>query len=265
MIAINNYDSKYLPTFKSYKHEVFNQNGTIKYRGDTCMFRGDLDFTKIVNFFENKYKDISKVKVIIHACSDGEEVYSFIAKLLDSIGIQKASKYFPVSARDIDEGHINLAKSGKYTIEDFEQYFINSNLSNGYKQYFDNNGINFSRICISAKENLKNHVNFSTSNILDDVKSNKLKNTVLFARNFWPYLSKEDAKKLAKYLSYNMDNSSALIIGNFDKSYNIDFLLNEYGFIEDDSIANLFLKDNRNNINNSIKKYLRLLKKIIKK
>jgi hypothetical protein len=62
-----------------------------------------------------------------------------------------------------------------------------------------------------------------------------------------------------------MDNSSALIIGDFDKTYNIDILLREYGFKEDYNITNLFLKDNKNNINDSIKKYLRLLKKIIKK
>ena len=51
-----------------------------------------------------------------------------------------------------------------------------------------------------------------------------------------------DREKLAKTLSERMDETSALIIGDFDRVSNIDKLLESYGFVQNSKITNLFEK-----------------------
>ena len=55
----------------------------------------------------------------MHACSDGEEVYSFLGVLISRLR-DKAAKFLPVAAKDIDAEHIKLAKKGIYNITNTE-------------------------------------------------------------------------------------------------------------------------------------------------
>ena len=58
-------------------------------------------------------------------------------------------------------------------------------------------------------------VDFKVSNLLHDYKRIEPENSIVFARNFWPYL-KEDAITLAKKLASRMGENSTLILGRFD-------------------------------------------------
>ena len=91
--------------FKHYKHEILDKSGCVINRGDTCLFRWDLDFDYLINYMEYKYRDTDKVNIIAHACSVGEEVFSLISKMIDNLGINNSEKYFPIDARDINQTH----------------------------------------------------------------------------------------------------------------------------------------------------------------
>lgn len=216
--------------FCHYKNTVYKKTGDIAYRGDTCLFRCDLDFNMLIKFIEEKYKDIPNVKIIAHACSVGEEVYSFLAILNDMLGENKAKKYLPILARDIDRKHIQMAKDGYYKLMQPERDAINYYLGNKFYNYFDNIDNKFFKNYVRAKDSLKSQVKFKQSDIINDSKDTNYKNTVLFARNFWPYLDPHDAEKLAMNLSKNMDDTSLLVIGNYDLMSGTHLLLDGYGF-----------------------------------
>ena len=221
--------------FKHFRHDILNKSGHVVNRGDTCFFRSDLDFDYLINFLEYKYRDTNKVNIIAHACSDGEEIFSFLSKLIDSLGVKNINKYIPVDARDIDSGHIKLAQKGEYNLESYEHGAIKFYLSSGFKNYFSN----ISPKIVKVSNQLKNCVNFSQSDILNDVKNINFNDTVLFARNFWHYLDDECIDKLAMNLSHKMNKSSTLVIGDFDKQYNIDRILRMYHFHET-KVPNVF-------------------------
>lgn len=228
----------YALPFGTYFNNVIDNEGILKYRGDTCLCRQDLYFPEIVDYLDNKYKDTPKVNVIMHACSDGEEVYSFLGVLISRLK-DKAAKFLPLSAKDIDINHIKLAKRGVYNITKSEYEITNDCMNGDFFNYFEmtlpqvskDPKLKYTRT-VKVEHSLKTLVNFQQGNILYDVKNMDMKNTVLFARNFWPYLSKDEITQLAHTLARKMDDSSTLIIGEYDKEYGIDRILKREGFIE---------------------------------
>lgn len=222
--------------FKSYQHAVLNKYGAVVNRGDTCLFRWDLDSAGLIKYLEKKYAGVDKVNLIAHASSVGEEVYSFIAVMLNMLGSDKAMKYLPVKAFDKEQHFVDIAKRGEYTVKSFEKGAIDYYLGSCFNNYFDYLDVNR----VKVRSEFQNLVKFFQSDILEDVKNINFDNTVLFARNFWHYLDEEDIYKLAMNLSHRMNKSSTLIIGDFDKQFNIDRILNNYGFKESGTVGNVF-------------------------
>ena len=238
----------YNPSFGIFFNDVNNDDGGLCYRGDTVLCRDDLYFPEVIDYLDSKYKNVSKVNVIMHACSDGEEVYSFLSVLISSLG-QKAAKFLPVKAKDIDSEHLKLAQKGIYHITDSEYIMANDCMNGNFYNFFEpipNKTSKDPRLkyttAVKVDNSLKSLVMFEQRNIIEDAKKNDFKNTVLFARNFWPYLSIEERHELAKTLSKKMDKTSTLIIGDYDKEdADIGALLRMYGF-EETHVNNVFEK-----------------------
>ena len=253
-------------SFGTYFNNVKNDyDKKVIYRGDTCMCRDDLYFPDFVSFLNDKYNSVPNVNVIAHACSDGEEVYSFLGVLKSQLG-DKADKFLPVIAKDIEPEHLARAQKGKYYLRAYEHYVANASMNNKFCDYFENsdspididikNNFKFSEkpIQVRVKDCLKNNVIFKQGNIIYDVNKTDFTNTVLLARNFWPYLSFDDRKRLANTLSKKMDETSTLVIGDYDKDEaNVDALLKSYGFVET-AVENVYekLKPEKNKDNKNI-------------
>jgi len=236
------------PSFGIFFKDVNYDDGELRYRGDTALCRDDLYFPEVVDFLDNKYKNVPKVNVLMHACSDGEEVYSFLGVLISRLK-QKAAKFLPLTAKDIDSEHLILAKRGVYNISDTEFVMANDYMNGEFYDYFEpmpslgskDRRLKYTKT-VKVEHSLKSLVNFSYGDILEDAKKTNFKNTVLFARNFWPYLSADERHSLAKMLSKKMDESSTLIIGDYDREQaDIDTLLRMYGF-EETKAVNVFEK-----------------------
>ena len=225
---INTTNKIYTPSFGVYYHTLEDKAGNIIYRGDTCFFRKDFNWPKFVDFIYEKYKDVNDVQIILHACSNGEEAYSLIPVLIERLG-RDAQKFFPILAKDIDATHIDLAKKGKYCMTFIEKQKACIYTNNKFDKYFNEIKLN-SKEVVEPKEILKSAVKFEVGDILKDIQTIPLKNKILLARNFMPYLGREKVYEYIQSLAKNFDKTTTLVIGGFDSEYGMDYVLEKYGF-----------------------------------
>jgi len=221
----NNYHNT---TFKSWNRTVYkelysNANPAprkIAHRNDTRFYRDGEFWKDACAFFVNKFKDVDKVNVYSYACSDGSEPLTFVMQLLSNYSQNIANKFFPVEARDIDVYAILKAKSKDYTMNSSEIYDINKFTNHQFLRYF---------CCTSQIENnkgekpydvskeLTNNINYDVKDINIDYVNIKPENSIVFARNFWPYMENwTDRRDLLYKLSSQMGKNSYLVIGDFD-------------------------------------------------
>lgn len=229
--------SQYAPkakTFRSLHREVTHKKmfGTSKlsHRNDTSFFRDGEFWSELTSFIINKYKDKSKVNVYSYGCSDGSEAYSFVMSMITNLG-ENAKKFFPVIAKDFDSYVIKKAKSRDwYFIEDSERANINVHTNSRYNQFFKEIDYNYAYVT----DELYNNVKFSVGDINDDYKNIEPNNSIIFVRNFWPYLPDDISREnLVSNLYDRLKPGSLVIIGQFDRlgtCFGIDNLLKTKGF-----------------------------------
>ena len=243
----NNYNNKYFqPSFGIWHRDVYKAGAKgieeLAYRNDTCFFRDAFFWEKLTNYFEQKFSKTNKVNVYCYGCSDGSEPYTFAMKVL-ARGEDFALKFLPIQARDIDGIAICKALEGEYKLDKNEIFHVEQSLADGFvivdedvikikkykssnlRDYFDYS--EYSRdylmpdgkLEVKAKDVLKKTVKFAMGDIFEDYKNINPVNSVVFARNFWPYV--EDSKKCGKFfadLYKHLYNGSLFIIGQYDNS-----------------------------------------------
>lgn len=188
----------------------------------TCFFRPDFGWEKATKFIIEKYKDLPKVNVYNYGCSNGSEIYSFLMYLESNYGENILNKFSPIIAKDFDNFAIEVAKKGILSANIEELNNINKYTHNKFLNYFDiDKEFSFKNdVVIKPKKNLSDKVFFETADILKDYKNIKPNNSIVFARNFWIYLSDEDRKELAKNLYNHLGENSLLILGSHDNHQN---------------------------------------------
>lgn len=220
------------PQFKANNRRICNKSGDLLYKTTTYFFRDDLHWDALVSLLSEKYRNTARVNVINHACSNGEEPYSLVVKLLHSLG-DTAEKFFPIKAKDIDQDNINSAKAGRMGIILNDMYRINGYTKDNINTYFDyEKALNpMNDMVLSPKSNIKDKVQFTRADIFDELDTMQGHNTVLLCRNVWPYMTPEKRELLAEKLSKTLDKTSLLVTGSFDESVNIPQILKDKGFI----------------------------------
>lgn len=217
--------------FHGNSRTIYKEQGKIAYRTTTSFFREDMNWDKFVSFLIDKYKNVPKVNIIAHACSNGAEPYSLAIKLMERNC--DPQKFFPILARDINPENIIAAKSGIIGIKNYELYKINAETKNNIGKYFKISKRFFTvdDIALKPKPNLKDKVEFIQADILKDIENVPKSNTVILCRNFWPYLAESKREFLAHKLS-KLDKSSLVVFGSFDSSSDVYGLLSDAGFKE---------------------------------
>ena len=251
----NNYSiyNKKSPSCRGNCRVVDEPKKNLFYRTTTYFFRPDMDWEGFASLLKRKYKDVSKVNFINHCCSNGQETYSCVASLINYLGEEDAKKFFPIIAKDFDEINIEAAKkylpmklySGeishitRHTHNEPKKYFnveFNTNFDMGHDIYERD------LLLLSPKDILKRNVEFSQGDILEDIDNMSSKNTVLLCRNFWPYLDAFKREKLAQKLEDKFDESSIVVIGDYDEEdCKVSKLLIEHKFLPT-AVRNVFQK-----------------------
>ena len=245
---INSYNNP----FKANERFVMQGLRGTPYGTNTWFLRNDFDWKNFADFIDKKYKDISKVSFIDHACSSGYETYSIVATLISKLK-EKAEKFFPIIARDIDVNNISMAneddlelgndltiKRVKEYIPDIRKYFNiikdeaeKSTEHTDYRKY---------PYFLRPKEILKKNINFAVGDIFVDLDQCSGQNNILFCRNFWPYLKDYEMKFLMNKIADKFTDSSSLIaIGSFDRGMNVDKGLVDRDF-EETELKNIFCR-----------------------
>ena len=176
----------------------------------TEFFRQDVCWNRFIDLLNMKYKNADKVNIICHACSDGEEAYSLALKLITDFG-EKAEKFFPIIARDINHDNICLAKAGEFAVSDIELDRIDTYSEGNFSKFFNSIGH-----YIKAKDILKDKIIFEQGDILTDVEQFGAENTVIMCRNILPNMPPAMRKELAEKLSKYIAPSSLVVFGEWD-------------------------------------------------
>lgn len=214
------------PSFTSNAREVKNIIGEVTNRNSTKFFRIDFPWDSFTEHLIRKYANQDKVNIYNYACADGSEAFSLAMMLISKLGREKAQKFFPIIAKDIDNTFLPQARSGivkldAYDIPEISTYTkapISRFITPDYK--FEN--IHNMRLCTGAiNEELISAVGFERANILNDIENIESDNSLVMFRNAWEYLSEDERKQLAEKLAKKLGNNSMLVLSDWDISESI--------------------------------------------
>ena len=204
----------------------------------TYFFRGDFEWLSFAKYLNRHFANAEKVNVYNAACSDGSEPFTLVMSLIRKLGREKAEKFFPIEAFDLNSSLINMAKNGvipllpePYTIVDIWRLKLKN-------MFMEHRFLNYKKIrgfgqLVQMNDATRKHVNFSVGNVLTKVDSMEGENTVVMARNFWMYLEPYEQELLAQKLGRKLKKDSIIVLGKYDTQgeRNLD-IFTRYGFEE---------------------------------
>ena len=213
-------------SFGSVERTVYDDKSDVIYRNNSYIFRSDLNWENVI---DNITKDRKQRKIYCYACSDGSEPYSIAMGIIAKLGYKNAQKYFPIIARDVDETMIKSAKSGviNLSLKDFKKIreyeeraninFIKGLKKNNYSS--QKNSANYDEFELSGivSDDLRHCVDFGVGDICVDSYDFDYNDSVIFFRNALPYLPKEKRDMLLATFARNLTDSTAIVIGQYDK------------------------------------------------
>lgn len=233
-----------------------HEYGRILVSNSTRFFREDLPWGYLGQRLDELFPNDEHVNVFNFACSDGSEPYSLAICLIEQLGEERAKRFFPINASDIDEKILPDEKNPKIkaTKEDIKniQEITEGNIQKYFHVKHKNERVELSskqavefkdeEYILTPKKILKDCVNFNCQNFYDGLDDLKSKNNLVLCRNFWGYLNEDDIINCAKKLYKKLDDSSIVIIGDFDleDSY-VPKFLTELGI---DSTNDLWKEEN---------------------
>src|SRR5574344_795174 len=216
-----NFTSNTREKYKTIDNHVSKE---LEYRNTTSFFRNDINWNKFISFLDKKYKNVDKVNIYCEACSDGSEPFSLAMKLISDLGEEKAQKFLPIIAKDIDEDIIKLAKSGyiyhergdffntEYNTKDINDFIdVEKRRRIFIKELYSEKNV------YPIKDILKNAVVFDVGNIQNDIKNMKPDNSFVMFRNVWPYLEMEDRIDIVDKLKKQLGKNSYVMLGSYDE------------------------------------------------
>ena len=241
--SITNNKNYINPAFGTTNRAVQNKAGNLIYRNTTTFFRSDLDWDKLCYYIRDKYKNADKVNLFCQACSDGSEPMSIAILLKEKFGCG-ARKFFPIIAKDVDSLMIKRAKSEFVEMDHFDIRVINKFTDNKIKYYFGlpRNVIGFRLVPATINPWFHKKIKYSVADIKEDYKNIKPDNTILFCRNFWPYLLDDAARiDLINNIKSKFNKNCAIVIGSFDnQDISMHNMLLDAGFKEAEYLTNVY-------------------------
>lgn len=225
----NNYKISANTQFKSTSRCVFNSNKQI-ICNYTKFFREDLEWKNFVELLSKKYNNASRINIMNMACSDGSEPVTLMTKLLFTLK-EKAQKFFPIYASDIDDKIIEEASSYEYKINEDDLFRVNMNLGH-YSNYFSiigNSNTNFPYKLLLNQKHCAN-ILFNQMDMIQAANYIKSQNNVILCRNVIPYLSYPKQERFVDTLAEKLDSTSLIVLGAYDNGHGIDGLVRSRGF-----------------------------------
>ena len=172
----------------------------------TEMFRDPSFFAAIRTELVPQLNKLPVIKIWHAGCSTGEEVYSMAILLKEHNLLDKSIIY----ATDINQSVLDVAKSGKYSIESFKENELNYRESEGTKKLSDYYTVLNGEVLIN--EDLKSKVIFSTHNLVSDNAFNQF--DLIICRNVLIYFNKSLQDNVLQMFYTSLTENGILAIGS---------------------------------------------------
>lgn len=246
MKVSNVQNNKNTPHFTSWKRNVYSDIDGLLYRNDTSVYRDGKFWKDACDFFVDRFSGAPKVNVYSYGCSDGSEPVTFLMQMFSNFSEAIANKFKPIIAKDCDKDAISLAKSGTLKLSSSERADIDRFTGGQCDRFIVGEDLATSRAKLS--EELTGSINYDLADIVYDYEKIEPNNTIVFARNFWPYIRDYFTRlKLTRNLGKQLQGNSCLVIGQkFDQcgtDYKIVSELIDAGFTQSE-IKGIFVKNN---------------------
>lgn len=263
-------NNQYSPKFGFWERTVvekkmtangFHIDNAIKHCNNTWLcrepnnYRGENYWIRLANYIIEKYKNVPKVNVYSLGCSNGAEAVSIEAILKSRLSEKEFEKFLPIYASDYDPEAIRYAQTATMKIDydearDFDNCTKNTFGKTFYKDsiseqltkedYFkigsfcsgDKKSLIFTTdlIPFHIRPEITKNIVYKQANVMEEYKNIEPDNSFINACNFWFYIGKESAQKLAEGLFNILGNNSCLRVGDFDRRADIEDLLPDVGF-----------------------------------
>ena len=227
-------------SFKIWNRDVIIPKKGLVSRNDTVFFREENFFPRLTKLLSDEFKNIPKVHVYCYGCSDGSEPFTFAMRMLTMLDKSCANKFLPVKARDIDPFAIQKAINNDYKMikneKDYIDYFTHGQFKRFFYYPYGEPNNNNEGTQVFVRNELYDNVEFSIGDIFKDLKKIEPKNTVLLARNFWPYIEPSQRNRFFRDLYNHLNIGSYFVTGEFDhrginyQLNNLDHEITKYGF-----------------------------------
>ena len=172
----------------------------------TEMFRDPSFFAAIRTELVPQLNKLPLIKIWHAGCSTGEEVYSMAILLKEHNLLDKSIIY----ATDINQSVLDVAKSGKYSIESFKENELNYRESEGTKKLSDYYTVLNGEVLIN--EDLKSKIIFSTHNLVSDNAFNQF--DLIICRNVLIYFNKSLQDNVLQMFYNSLSENGILAIGS---------------------------------------------------
>ena len=183
------------------------RGGEIFNRRTTMFFRDDIKWEEFRYYLRQRFADYESVSTQVYGCSSGEEPYSLAMTLCEEFG-KDAQKFFPIAAKDV-----TLKEKKEFDAQRLLGAFHASLRGARASKYF------ILKDCETAifKDKIKEHVEFSRANILEDLDSIDSKRpSIIFCRNMWPYVDEKEYDEYAQKLFDRLQKGSIVVLGSYD-------------------------------------------------
>lgn len=178
-------------------------------------FRTPTLWQTLIPIMKDKLSGLEKINIWHAGCSSGQEVYSMLI-LLYEMGLFHKTQIF---GSDLNEDVINVARSGKYRIHDFDEYWDNFKLVMDIfpdfnpEKYLD---INKRRGIVKIKSFLLEKPIFAKHNLIKDKNIFGEKFDIIMCRNVLIYFNHELQDELFNFFYENLTENGILVIGKHE-------------------------------------------------
>jgi chemotaxis protein methyltransferase CheR len=178
-------------------------------------FRTPVIWNKLIPLIKNKFHDLDTINIWHAGCSTGLEVYSMMI-ILYEMGLFDKARIF---GTDLNEDVLATARSGKYRLHDFDDYWNNINeVMKDFKDFDISNylDINKRRRIIKMKSFLVEKPSFVRQNLIKDGNIFGIKFDLIMCRNVLIYFDHDLQDRIFNFFYETLTDDGILVIGKHE-------------------------------------------------
>lgn len=178
-------------------------------------FRTPTIWLKLIPIIKEKFAELEEIKIWHAGCSIGQELYSMLI-LLYEMGFYHKVKIY---GSDINEDVMNVARTGKYRLHDFDEHWNNfDEVMQNFDTFKKENylEINKRRSIVKMKNFLVEKPTFLKHNLIKDKDIFGFKFDLIMCRNVLIYFNHEIQDKIFRFFYDMLNTKGTLVIGKHE-------------------------------------------------